>query len=44
LSDIRGDLAFTNRFSRVVDGIDPEDCVSTVNPKGTGMITLDIQS
>ncbi|MGB3863308.1 MAG: hypothetical protein WA915_14605 [Candidatus Aminicenantaceae bacterium] len=34
MSDIREDLAFTNCFSRVVDGIDPEDCVSTANPKG----------
>jgi hypothetical protein len=40
LSDIREDLAFTNCFSRVVDGIGPEDCVSTVNPRGRILIIL----
>jgi len=31
LSDIKEDLAFLKSSSREVDGIDPEDCVSTEN-------------
>jgi len=34
LSDMREDSAFTNRSSREVDIIDPEDCVSTMKLGG----------
>jgi len=40
LSDIKEDLAFPNFSSRGVDGIDPEDCVSTVNSRGRIRIIL----
>ncbi|HUU51550.1 MAG TPA: hypothetical protein VMW92_00870 [Candidatus Heimdallarchaeota archaeon] len=40
MSDIKEDLAFPNCPSRVVDGIDPEDCVSTVKSRGRSGILL----
>ncbi|MGB6340634.1 MAG: hypothetical protein WBF32_12755 [Candidatus Aminicenantaceae bacterium] len=40
MSDIKEDLAFPNCSSRGVDGIDPEDCVSTVNSRGRIRIIL----
>ena len=36
LNDIKEDLAFPHCSSRVVDGIDPEDCVSTRGIKMCG--------